>query len=111
MVVDPDGVILTANAEGCVTVVVEEEVHPGAAVTTTEYVPAVNPLTEDVVAPLDHEYVYGDVPPVTDAKMEPLEPPAQVTLVVVNTTDRLEGWLMVVVAVVLHPPAEVTVTV
>ena len=39
-------------------------VQPVLSLTVTLYVPADNPLTLDVVAPLLHEYVYGGFPAV-----------------------------------------------
>jgi hypothetical protein len=51
--VDPLGVIVAVNAEGCVIVTDAVVVHPFASVTVTLYVPA--PIDERswLVAPLD----------------------------------------------------------
>ena len=48
--------------------------HPFESVTVTVYDPPVDVVMEEVVAPVFQLYVYGDVPPVTDAVSVPLLP-------------------------------------
>jgi hypothetical protein len=48
-----------------VTVALVVDEHPLMSVTVTLYVPAERPLAVTVVAPVDHEYVYGPVPPLS----------------------------------------------
>lgn len=80
-------------------------VQPFSSVTVTEYIPDVNPLMLEVVAPLLHKYVYPEVPPDAVTLAVPLLPPKQLTLVVLPLADNaLAGWLTTKpVAVPVHP--------
>ena len=53
------------------------------------------------------------MPPVTVTVAEPVVPLKQATFVVavIVAVKAAAGWVMVVIAVVLHPPASVMVTV
>jgi hypothetical protein len=64
--------MLAASKAGCVMAYDAVSVQRFASVTVTEYVPSPRLLSDDVVAPVLHRYVYGEAPPpgVTDA--EPL---------------------------------------
>ena len=99
--------------EGWVIVIVDEvAVHPCASVTTTWYPPAVRLLMEVVVAPVDHEYVYGAVPPAALAFAPPLLPPLHKSLlVIVAVAESDAGWVMVMDAVLEQLLASFTVTV
>ena len=72
-----------------------------------------SPVIVDVVAPVDHRYVYGDVPPLAVAVAVPLLPPCMVTSVFVKETlTGAEGWVIVMLLTVAeHPPWSVPVTV
>ena len=61
--------------------------QPLISVTVTVYIAATNPLMDDVVAALDHRYVYGDMPPVT--------------LLIVTVPSFRKGQLAVVVVVLM----------
>jgi hypothetical protein len=67
------------------------KVHPLASVIYTVYVPADNPVAVALVFPPGaHEYVYGDVPPVTVAVALPLLK-LQVAWVKVAVADKTGG--------------------
>ena len=57
--------------------------HPAASVTVTLLLPAINPVTSSVAAPVLHKYEYGGVPPAIDMSIAPLLPLLQETFVMV----------------------------
>ena len=60
--------ILSFNTGGAVTVMDDEDEHPLASFTVTEYVPAERLVTVELVLTTGLQlYVYGAVPPVTTA--------------------------------------------
>ena len=109
-------VIVAANAAaGSVMVTVAVVVHPPASVTVTVYVPAARP-----VAVADRLYRCG-IPTISICRCAAScshccrsgRPPKQSTFVcaVIVAANAAAGSVMVTVAVVVHPPASVTVTV
>ena len=58
-------------------------VQPLKSVITTEYVPEATFNKSCVVAPFDHKYVNGAVPPVWERSIEPFDCPLQRTFVTV----------------------------
>ena len=85
--------------------------HPLASVIVTEYVPAMTPVIEAVVAELLHEYVYGIVPPSAELLAPPSFKPLQVmfesnTAVDTNTT----GSVIITDEESVHPFPSVIVT-
>jgi hypothetical protein len=52
--------------------------QPFASVTVRVYNPDAKPDKSSELAPLFHEYEYGDVPPVTEISIEPLADPLHV---------------------------------
>src|SRR5438034_11504668 len=89
-------------------------VHPPASVTVTVYVPAarfvaVAPVCTGMVFQL---YVRSEERRVGVAVADPVVPPKQSTFVcaVIVAANAAAGSVMVTVAVVVHPPASVTVT-
>ena len=66
----------------------------------------------EVVLPLFHKYVYGDVPPDGITVMDPVDWPKQFTSVLVELElNAALGCVTVVLEVAVHPFASVTVTV
>ncbi len=53
--------------------------------------PAVRLLTEDVVGPLLHLYVYAVVPPLAVTDADPVFPPLQETCVPLQFADKAGG--------------------
>ena len=92
---------------------VSEIVHPFASVIRQVYVPAHKLLTTAVVANVgsSHWYVLPPEPPLAITLAEPLQFPKQSTLIVVDVSANGVGSVIIVVAVVTHPFASVTVTV
>ena len=62
-----------------------------------------------VIAPFDHKYVYGAVPPVAVTLAEPVAKPVQVAGNEFNTKLIPMGWLTVSVTFDVHPLKSVTV--
>ena len=104
-----------AKGAGCVIVEEHWDVQPFASVTVYVYVPAVSPVTGPTP-------VYGGVPPLAETAIDPLFPPAQLTLLVVlqdatrtggcpmlNAPDAVQGSL--VVTLIVYEPAESPLTV
>ena len=104
--------MLSANAEGCVTVDTFTVEQPTFEVTVTVYVPAGNPVRSCVVAPFDHIYVYGPPPPPdTDMSIAPVEAPLHNTFVIDLLILGPLEFDTVAEAVAVQPFASVTVTV
>ena len=74
--------------------------------------PALNPVAIELVPPDgDHEYVYGDVPPLTEIEAVPLLPPLQLTLPGTNEALIADGCVTTVLPATVQPLASVTVMV
>ena len=99
------------TAVGVPTVDWHVKVHPLASVTVTVYVPAVNPLIDEVIAVVLHRYEYPGVPPPAVTLAVPLDPPKQLTAVALHEAVTAVGEPTVDWHVNVHPLASVTVTV
>ena len=62
---------------GCVNVIVLLALHPASSVTVIEIFPAGRSDTSSVAAPFDQAKVYGEVPPLTERFIAPVESPRQ----------------------------------
>jgi hypothetical protein len=101
-----------ARAEtGSMIVTISVIVQPLASVTVTVFTPAVSPVITDVVAVVDHKYVYPEVPPDTVTVAEPVVPPLHNTLLTAVDVTKAVGSAIVTISVIVHPLASVTVTV
>jgi hypothetical protein len=84
---------VAVNAVGSVIVDVHIAVQPFPSVTVAVYVPADRPVNDDVTAPVDHEYVYGAVPPLAVILEVPSPPKLQLTLVPEQVAVSTVGWV------------------
>lgn len=98
----------TCSVAGELMVQVVCLVQPSASVIVSEYVAAHKPETEEVVAPLLHEYVYGEFPPVIVTAVLPSQSPLHETEMQVVLTFIGAGR-METVLVREHPLLSVTV--
>src|SRR6185312_687287 len=106
-------VVLADSARGWVRITLSIIVHPLLSVIVTLYDPAVKLLADAFVPPPPVQlYVYPPAPPPAMTVAPPLLPPLQLMLV----ADEIfavngVGWVIVILAVALHPCAPDTVTV
>ena len=108
-----DPVTVRDNAAGFVKVIVPLIVQEFTSVTVTLYAtPDDNPVfTETAVAPpADHKYVNAPVPPPAVAVALPFVPPLQLGEVPVTVKVRAGVTVNVIVPVIVHEFASVTVT-
>jgi hypothetical protein len=110
---DPKQVVLcnppvTEIAGGSVSVKVSVSEHPLASVMSTEYVPALSPVSVAFVPPEgDHWYVNPPAQPLTMTIASPFAPPLQVRFVCMPVTVIAVGSVMLNVSVSEHPFASV----
>ena len=99
-------------AAGSVILIVIEAVHALASVTVTVLVPMFKEVITEVVALVDHKYVYGVVPPEAVTVAAPVLPPKHKTLLImVAVLKATAGWVNVATAVKVQALASVMVTV
>jgi len=99
-----------ASTGGCVIVIVPVATQSLESVTVTVKPVAQRPVAIAVVEPVDQEYVYGDVPPAAFAFAFPVHKPKHVTFVAVGTEVSVEGSVISIVFVSVHPFESVTRT-
>lgn len=98
-------------AFGCVILKVEVRVQRFASRMVTVRVPALKPVTEEVVCPPGAQvYVYAGVPPVTTTPAVPFVPALQLTFELVAVTESAGGWAIETDAIAsVHPLTSVMV--
>ena len=104
-------VLVVMPEPGWVMVTVLVVVHPLPSVTVTVITPAFKLLITEVVAAVDHKYVYEPAPPLAITVAAPVLLPKHKTLVTAVDVASAEGWVMVTVFVEVQPEPSVTVTV